>query len=154
MSRSIRRPKRYKPEIIQVNLSNSFMSRTKCAVCGEEPKIYYYQERPYLFNDHRSMGRIFDYFKKWFKKMNQDWYLEADPKFFSDITSFCHPVDYKGYNPKLHMTKGMNPKTNVTQFISCWSGCSIWAFSDKANSNRPEFTNRKCKYGHPDKFIY
>ena len=146
--------KRHKVEVIRVNLSNSFMVRTKCAVCGEEPTIYYYNAKPYLWNEPKSQKRLFDAIKHWYKRMCMDWYLESNPSYFHSGADFSHPVDYKGFNPKLHYTRGINPDANIVEFITCWSGCTIWAFVDKANKNRPEFVNRKSRYSHPHKFFH
>jgi len=149
----MRKRRRYKPQIIEVNLSNSFTVRTRCVVCGKEPTIYYQNEKPYLFRDPRHPIKLFDLFKKWMKRMNQDWYMDMEPRYFTNLQSFSHPVDYKGFNPKGHNSNA-NPKNNLTEFISCWSGCTIWAFNDKSNKDRKEISQRKCRYTHPQKYIY
>jgi len=92
--------------------------------------------------------------KKWLKRMTQDWYLDVEPRYFQEITNFSHAVDYKGYNPKIHHTRGIDPRNNIVEFISCWSGCTIWAFADKATKKRPEIANRKSRILHPQKFLY
>lgn len=149
-----RRRRRYKPRIIQVNLSSSFVARTKCVQCGQEPQVYYYANKPYLFIDPKGAQNLFKSMTKWMKRMSSDWFMEAEPKFFKEMSAFNHMVDYKGYNPRLHKSRGVNPQTNTIQYISCWSGCTVWAFSDSANTERQEISQRKSRHKYPQKFIY
>src|SRR5579885_3673696 len=135
--------RRHKVEVIQVNLSSSFMVRTKCAICGQEPTVYYYNNKPHLWKDHRSPGRLFDSWKKWLKRLCMDWYMDSEPRYFHDNSNFSHTVDYKGFNPKLHHARGIDVDSNIIEYITCWSGCTVWAFSGKANSKRREITQRK-----------
>jgi hypothetical protein len=145
---------KYKTEIIRVNLSNSFTTRTRCLKCGAEPTIYFYSFKPYLFEDHRHASSLIEYVRKRFKRVQLDWYLEARPKDFTGIVSFSHLVNYKGFNPKLFKSKGIDQDNNIVQFIACWSGCTVWAFSDKASENRREITQRRARYNHPTKYSF
>jgi hypothetical protein len=48
----------------------------------------------------------------------------------------------------------LNPRENVTEYVGCNCGATVWSFNDKSAKNRPEITNRKGRYKYPQKFAY
>ncbi len=146
----------YKIETIRVNISSSFMARARCKECGQGPS-YYYNDRKYkLFHDIGKFLEASKLWKSWVKKFNYDWYLEMQPKYFSTLEDFRFRLEDRRYSPLLHRTRGsdVSRDENVIEMVSCDCGGTIWAFNNKSTKKRPEITNRKGRYGYPQKFEY
>jgi len=145
-----------KVEVIQVNISSSFMKRTFCPKCGKGPDYYYVIMDPFVWKDARFFVRVSKYYRKWIKRMAGSWYLEFSPKYFRQLSDFSFAIDGKSYVPLLHKTPFMNisERDNVTEILGCECSSTVWAFNDKKSKKRPEVTNRKGRYKYPQKFVY
>jgi hypothetical protein len=146
----------YKPEIIRVNISSTFICRSKCLECGEGPSEYFHIRSPSLSKDVSLDIKFSAHFRDFIKRMSNDWYLEGDPKYFRDIKEFSFILEDKQYRPTLHRTRGSDIKLrdNVIEIAICDCGATTWAFNQKSTKKRPEITNRKGKYFYPKKFEY
>jgi hypothetical protein len=143
----------YKPEIIRINISSTFLSRARCKNCGKNPSFYYYVRKPFLWKDISEQISTSKLFREWIERMSADWYLDSAPKYFHDIKEFSFSLDDKHYVPTLHRMRGVD-STNIVELVVCECGASTWAFADKSNRKRPEITNRKGRYKYPQRFKY
>lgn len=144
----------YKHEVIKVNLSTPFLTRARCKACGKHPTIYYYARNPVMWNNPRKVLEQFAFYIGYFKRACSDFYLDDSPASFTKANYFSYEVPFKGFNPKLHRTRGAHPVFNYTEFVACECGESIWAFTDKSIRSRPEIVMRKAKYNFPQKFNF
>lgn len=150
--------KPYKSEIVGVNLSETFMVRSRCKSCGELPSMYYYFKNPIFFEDVHEIRYMFDFLKKYINRMCADFYLIESPTDFVHMSNFCFRLQTKGYNPKIHKTHSFlhNYKSicEITEFLTCECGKTSWAFSDKTAKFRPEIILKKSRYKYPKKFDF
>ena len=144
----------YKVEIVRVNISSSFMMRVRCKQCGKGPAYYYYVRKPDVWRTPSSQMTVSKIMREWINRMCGDWYLHSNPKYFHNLKEFSFVVEDRQFRPTLHRTRGLSIRDNVIELVGCNCGASVWAFSDKANKNRPEITNRKGRYKYPQKFEY
>jgi hypothetical protein len=141
-----------KIELIQINISSSFMARARCPSCGEGPSYYIYQRNPYLYFDSKSKQFASNYYKDFIKRITADWYLRDKPSDFQDLSFLKFALkDY--LTPTLHRTRG-NPteRNNVMEMVCCDCGSTAWSFKQKAVKDKPEITNRKGRYQYPQTF--
>jgi hypothetical protein len=150
--------KTYKSEIVRVNLSETFMVRSRCKSCGELPSMYYYFKNPVLFDDVNEVRHIFGFIKKYISRMCDDFYLIENPSSFKHMSYFGFRLNFKGYNPKLHKTRTpwvqYKQELEITEFLTCECGKTSWAFSDKTIKLRPEIIFKKARYKYPKKFDF
>jgi hypothetical protein len=147
----------YKAEVIQVNISSTFMPRgARCIQCGEPPIYYYYIRNPYLWKDPRSRLTVSKWMRGWVQRLTDDWYLDSEPKFFQTIEDFSFILGDKQYRPTVHRVRDLDPKAekNVTEMVGCPCGATMWSFNQKSTKKRPEITNRKGRYKYPERFEY
>jgi hypothetical protein len=136
-------------KIIAINVSSSFASRAKCKMCSEPPSIYFFSRSSILWHDPNRARGIFDFIKKYCKRMSPEDY-KLDNFVHSARTSyFNHAVSYKGYRPKLHRTRGVDPVFGMIEFLACKCGHTLWAFSEYSSRSRAEIFNRKSRYKIP-----
>lgn len=144
--------KRNKKRIVEVKLSTTFLSRTKCRYCNDFSPFIYRVRNSLLDYDVKLYIQKFEYIKANVKRMCDDYYLFLNPKFFKDVSFFNHAVSYKGYNPRLHRLKNVKKDDYCTEYLSCVCGFTNWAFNYKSCENQLSF-NRKSKNYHKRKFI-
>lgn len=143
--------KRNKKRIVEIKLSTTFLSRTKCRYCNDFSN-FIYRIRNYLLDyDTKICIQKFEYIKSNVKRMCDDYYLSLSPKFFKDTSFFNHSVSYKGYNPRLHRLRDVKKDDYCTEFISCRCGFTNWAINYKLCENQLSF-NRKSRHVHDRKF--
>lgn len=145
--------KDYKPEVIRVNLSESFMVRAKCKHCGGSPIIYYYLRNPTMWLDPRKAMDRANYIRLLIKQLQAKGLFEQ-PKTYTSIAALSYDIDNARYRPRLHHTRGSNPVFDVVEFLTCDCMKTTWAYSNKAVAGRPEITNRKARYKYPGKFEF
>lgn len=145
----------YKPEIIRLNISSTFMVKARCKECGKGPDYYYSTPKPYRWKSARYALVFSEITRRWIQRMVNNWYLEYQPKHFHSIEEFSFKLEDKGYRPVLARTRGNNgrERENVIEFVGCSCGATVWAFNDKSSKNNPEITNRKGRYKYPQKFV-
>lgn len=136
----------------RVNLSSSFLTRSRCKHCGKFPTIYYYVRNPVLWNNPRQITEWFWNRRKFYSRMCSDFYLNDDPKSFTSIYYFSWKLPGGSYDPKLHHTRGVHPVVHNTELLACECGASVWAFNTKSSLSRIEILLRKSKYKYPYKF--
>ena len=148
----------FKSEIVKINLSETFMVRSRCKLCGDFPSIYYYVKNPLLWSDPHKVKEIFSFIKKYVHRMCSDFYLMENPSNFYYVGYFGFKVSFKGYNPKLHHTRTpwsyYKQETEITEFLTCECGRTAWAFSDKTVKFRPEIIFKRARYKYPNKFVF
>ena len=148
----------YKSEIVKVNLSETFMVRSRCNSCGELPSMYYYFKNPLLFDDPNEVKLLFTFIRKYISRMCDDFYLIESPSSFHHMSFFGFRAAFKGYNPKLHRTRtpwfNYKQELEITEFLTCECGKTSWAFSDKTVKSRPEIVLKKARYKYPKKFEF
>lgn len=143
-----------KVELIEVNISASFIARARCKYCGTPPSLYLYSRNPYLYADIGQKQFTSAFAKKWIKRICGDWYLQEEPSSFTEVNSF--QTIYRDYfTPTLQRTRG-NPsdRDNLMEMICCECGKTAWHFKNKSIKNKPEIINRKGKYNYPQKFSW
>lgn len=150
--------KKYKSETIKVNVSETFMVRSRCKSCGELPSSYYYYKNPILFEDVSDVKELFGFIRKYISRLCDDFYLADSPTNFVHMSFFGFKLNFKGYNPKLHRTRTPfiqhKQELEITEFLTCKCGKTSWAFSDKTVRQRPEIILRKGRYRYPKKFDF
>jgi hypothetical protein len=146
----------YKPEIIRINISSSFMSRARCKQCGDGPDFYYAMMKPHKWKNVRHFLVYSKAVKSWIQRMLSNWYLPYTPRYFHDLSDFTFRLESKSFDPSLYRVRGANisERDDVIEFLGCECGATVWAFNDKSTKNRPEITNRKGRYKYPQRFVY
>jgi hypothetical protein len=140
----------YKPQIIHINYSSTFLAKTRCRYCKSAPMYYYYIRKATYF-DPKQLQYQFNFSKKFLKRMC----VETARINVMKITTIRHQkfsLPYKSYPISTHKTKGFIAKNNVDEYLTCNCGFSCWMFAEKINMNRPESVNRKSRYNYPQKF--
>jgi hypothetical protein len=140
------------PKFVGVNLSTTFLIRTKCKFCATGP-VHYFTGKTTIkwLSPHKAKGNYKFYFK-FIKRVNYDYYLDEAPKKYTSMSPFTHTPAYKGYNPALHKKRGVSAINDFVEYLCCDCGRSKWVFSQKATKQRPEIVNRKAKNNYPVKF--
>lgn len=147
----------YKPEVIRINISSSFMARARCKECGKGPDYYYNMSKPYQWQNVRGSLIYSEVTKRWIKSMlTSNWYFKFEPRHFRKLGDFIFTLEGKSYLPTFHRTRGSDSSNsdNVVEFVGCECGATIWAFNEKSTKDRPEITNRKGRYKYPQRFVY
>jgi hypothetical protein len=140
------------PKSIRVNLSSSFIARTKCRECGLPPDDYYYVNHALYFSDPRSASKVFDWFKKYISNIVGYWYKRHQPRIFHNMKAFTVRWPEQSYKPTLHQHRDVKYDGNITEYLSCPCGRTVWAFNSIMAEHRPEIKNRKARYRYPQKF--
>lgn len=143
---------KFTPPQIGVNLSSTFAIKNVCTECGKSPSHHYTAYLPNYWLDPRSSQAIFDWYKKFIKRMNSSWYRNHQPRHFFSMKSFNFSWMEKSYTPALHQHAIGDEEVNVVDYLTCPCGKSVWAFAQKSAQNRIEIRNRKAKYNYPRKF--
>jgi hypothetical protein len=143
---------RFKPLIVSINLSSTFVVRAKCKECGESPNTYYWMNQPSYWYNIRSSQDMFSWYKKHIKRMTGDWYKVNKPKNFHSTKHFNFYWSEKSYNPALHQHIGINPSENIVECLACPCGVSVWMFAQRPAETRMEIKNRKARSKYPRKF--
>ena len=145
----------YKPEIVRINISSTFMVKSRCKECGKGPDFYYTVLKPYKWQDTKYYKMFSLVTRRWIRRMLSSWYLDFQPRYFRTLEDFSFKVEDKSYLPATHRTRGANIKDrdNVVEFVGCTCGSTVWAFNDKSIKKRPEITNRKGRYKYPQRFV-
>jgi hypothetical protein len=140
---------------INVNVSSSFMARSRCKECGSIPTHAYKSRLPFLWKDVTDIKSSWKWFRQWVHKFNNDWsMMQEEPRIFRDIEEFNFVVDDRGYNPRPHKNR-FGPRLSrdyVTEFVGCRCGATVWAFNQKSVETRPEIVNRKGRHSFPRRF--
>ncbi len=144
----------YKPELVRINLSTPIIMKNRCRKCGKHPDVYYYLEQPTYYHDPRASAEILQWLKLLLDRMSADWYQVSPPSEFTGMSLFAHQVNYKGHNPRLSRSRGLNASSNVVEYLTCECGYSNWTWADRTNQNRPEIVNRRARSTYPKRFLY
>jgi hypothetical protein len=139
---------------VQVNLSSSFVVRSRCKFCATGPKHYIISKLSTKWYDHSMIKDRFTSYVKRLKRMNYDFYLTVSPKVFNSVGFLTHTAFYKGYNPALHKNISLSPIANYMEYLACGCGRTQWGFAQKSSASRPEIASRKSRYKYPRKFDY
>lgn len=144
----------FKIEKTKINISSSFLARSKCVECRSYPLYYFIMYRSYGRKNARLSSETFHSLKKFIHRMNEDYYLSYQPRHFTSLSSFSFKLALKSYNPILYKSRGLPVDMDncVTEFLTCDCGKSVWAFDMKYSQNKTEVINRKGKYHYPGTF--
>ena len=140
------------PKSTRVNLSSSFIARTKCRNCGLPPDDYYFINHALYYSDPRSASEVFNWFKKYITNVAGYWYKRHQPRLFHSMKTFNVHWPEQSYKPSLHQHKGVQDDDNITEYLSCPCGQTVWAFNSTTAEHRVEIKNRKARYRYPQKF--
>jgi hypothetical protein len=145
----------YKPEVIKIGISSTFMPRVRCKECNTGPDYYYGVMKPYMFKNVQQYKRYTELSRFWISRMCSDWYKDFDPRSFHKMGDFSYIFENKSIRPTLSRARGadVSDRDNVVEYVSCECGSTVWAFNQKSVAKRPEITNRKGKHKYPQKFI-
>jgi hypothetical protein len=137
---------------IYVNLSCSFLERTRCKFCGELPYFYYclrsktYSKEAFIpFNKMRWLTKR-NY------KINNDDYIINEPRDFTNIAILSYSVPYMSYFVSPHRIKNIKSNYDYIEYVACPCGKSRWAFCFDFCNHKLEVINRKCRNKHYKKF--
>lgn len=131
---------------MKINISDSFIFRTKCNKCFSGPIFYFYEKNPVLWYNPNKIRNLFSFIRKNYKRQQKDNYKTNNFIDSKSLDLYNHSVNYKGYNPKLHKNKGINSVVNIIESLTCLCGSTIWKITtDKMIKSRPEIFNRKSK---------
>lgn len=145
---------KYSDEITYVNLSSSFMARTRCKFCGRGPEIYYYIRNKGRYLDPKEINRFIEWFRKHKYRICSDSYLYGNPSDFRQMSVFNYTIPNKSYDPTLHRVIGINEFFDYMDYIICPCGKSRWKFYYSAAKNRLDIIKRKCRNFYPKKFVF
>lgn len=126
-----------------IKYSNTFTKRTICKWCHCAPQEYSLIRNPLIYKNYKFTLNQFSYIRENVVRMASDIYLDFDPKDFKNTAEYKFPVSFKGYNPRLHRTRGSTSRTNVTEILSCPCGRSEWAFNYKSTVERKDIIMRQ-----------
>jgi hypothetical protein len=147
---------RFKFDLIHINVSHSFMARSRCKACGKEPSYYFAMRSPFRYNGPNDMLKDSEKIRNLTKKIVSDWFIDLQPRIFKNISEFNYRIELKQFTPTLFRRKGfpIKDRDNVIEMVGCNCGAIYWSFNDRSNINHPEVFNRKGKYSFPKKFEY
>ena len=140
------------PKPVRINLSTTFIIRTKCKFCATGPVHYFTGKNSIKWFDPHNAKKNHKFYFKFMKRMNYDFYLDETPKNYTSMSPFTHTPTYKGYYPSLHKKRGVSAINDFVEYLCCDCGRSKWVFSQKSAKQRPEIVNRKAKNSYPIKF--
>lgn len=123
--------------------STTFKQRCVCKWCNGGPTEYYFTRNPQVYKNHRFTLDQFKYIQTNVKRLCEDYYLGGDPAKTTNLSDFKFSSSFKGFNPKVHRTRGYNPRSNVTEILTCECGRTSWAFNYKSTEDRKEITMRQ-----------
>ena len=144
----------YKREVVKIKLSTPFVTRTRCKHCGETPSIYYYVYNSTLWATPDSIRRMFAILSKHVNRMGTSFYQQDDPKDYRGLSTFSQGTGFRKFSPRLRQTRGINTDFDVTEYLMCPCGASMYAFNQKSIKRRPEIVNRKARKTYPNRFIF
>ena len=142
-----------KTRVNYINLSSTFLNRTRCKFCLEIPSIYFFIRSKFYHADISENIKRSDLLKKTYKRICTDDYLHLDPSSNNGISFFTFVIPFKGFSPALYRTKGINSIMDFAECAYCECGRSSWVFYYKFAKDRPEIINKKSYNFYTKKFI-
>lgn len=138
---------------IKVNLSSTFVHRSRCSKCGGLPCVYYYSKLPYYHKSANSSNQISLILRSKYSKIVADYYLLDNPSEFNNLSAF-KTSSHTSYKPRYHISK--NPElyngSMKVDYISCKCRKTVWGF--KQMTETIESQAKKSKSTYPKKFVY
>lgn len=150
----MRKRRNYIKKVFYVNLSSSFMVRTKCKRCLGIPSIHFTVKNPNHYLNPRVMINRFKFVTTFCDRMCDDYYMADEPSDITNNGAFKFTPHFKSYHLKLHKNKGVEPFTDYMDMVICNCGITCWVFYDESARNRPEIIQRKARYKYPHKLEY
>lgn len=146
--------KKVKVEVSTVNISSTFLMRCVCKECGSGPYIHYAIRKPLVWDEPKQLLSASKWLRRYVQRMVQDWYLDAEPKYFHSLRELTFSLTDKHFVPSHFRTKGFpsDPRNNVVDIMQCECSATVWWYSQQAIKDKPEVVNRKGKYCYPKKF--
>lgn len=145
-------PKKWKSQFVRVNLSSTFVTKSRCKECGGCPHEYYRIPQSPYYLDARGEQAIFDWIKTYIKRMSSDWYLLEQPRHFHSIRDFNFYYEEKAFKPALHQC--FIDEAHTIEYLTCSCGRTVWAFNQKIGDDHPDIKHRKSRYQYPQKFAW
>jgi hypothetical protein len=142
----------FRPNQASINISSSFCQRSRCKSCGSGPAYYYPLRKGIQWHDVQQFQKASPWLRFWLNKTHEDWYLESQPKHFTNMSNFTFRLSDKSFNPIRHRTRGndLPESLNVIDVVVCGCGKTQWKFCEKSARQKPEVFHRKGKYHYPD----
>lgn len=144
----------WKPYVVKINLSSTFVIKNKCPFCNKHPSEYYWVNLPPYYYDPRSSQEVFDWIKKYIKHVTPfiSSYTKENPRNFKSIKEFSIFWRERYYKSALHQHLNIELTSHIIEYLACPCGRTTWAFNQKDTEERPEINNRKARYKYPQKF--
>jgi hypothetical protein len=145
------------PQPKQINLSNSFVARSRCKFCGKEPTKSFLLKIKTTPTDINSFKRLSSWIQSITRRLCAQYISPlASPKHYKKISYLSYdPLSYAGlsYETTKLICRDM-PAYNFMDCVCCECGKTMWLFYDSCGKQRPEIANRKAKKSYPQKFQY
>jgi hypothetical protein len=124
---------------IGVNISSSFLYRTRCKFCSSGPSLYFavckgiYTREPARDKNAWNDPSIFN-----------DWYIASEPRAHTNANNFAFNSDMS-FNATMHRTRDSGGHDMINVAV-CECGKTEWRFTGKLSSQKPAIVNRRGKY--------
>lgn len=144
----------WKPYVVRVNLSSTFVMKNKCPFCHKSASEYYWVNLPPYYYDPKSSQEVFNWLKKYIKSItpSHSRYFKMQPRHFKSLKELSVYWSEKSYKAALHQKLNVELTDHVIEYLGCPCGRTLWAFNQKDAEERPEIKNRKARYKYPQKF--
>lgn len=121
----------------KLNRSTPILIRARCSGCGEVPSGIDFFGEPYTF---KNVYRIRSYGPR---SRITSYYYDYEGTRYYRKNLYAHPVDYKGYNPRMHNHTRQKFDHTASNNVYVYCKCSNWVIEKIAGFDRPEISNRK-----------
>ena len=129
-------------KFVQVNLSSTFMAKSRCKHCSYVPQIYYY----ILNRSNIRFINIGNIPKIKCKRMCNDNYFLISPKDIRNISLISFPV--AGNSSRIYKSRNIR-SPSITEYLMCKCGRTSWAFNEKYMKKCLEFSNKRSRDNYP-----
>jgi hypothetical protein len=143
---------RWKPQVIKINISSTFVIKNKCLECDKRPAAYYRRVMLPYGRTPRDDEWLIEFYQKHMRRMTRSWYLNRDPKTLTSLKEFSFTLNGKSFKPGSHHKLDTGYTNRITDYLVCPCGKTMWAFNQTSGEDRPEIKNRKGRYSYPRKF--
>jgi hypothetical protein len=125
----------------KINLSSTFMVRSRCKKCKSGPLEY-------IYSNNRSLY-IIRRIPREYARMSTYHFHSMNLNKVDDIRDFIYQTSYKGYHPTIYRSRGNRIPHNKKEYMACDCGHTMWAFNVDSVINCPEVFNRKSREYYP-----
>ncbi len=137
---------------VKVNLSSTFMARSRCKKCKGLPEFFYHSKLPYYHVSPHSSNLITTFVQNKLKIVS-DYYLSDDPSNFNNLSAFSSK-SCTAYNARYHISRAPSIYGGSMRidYLSCKCRSTVWAF--KQSTPTEESMSKKARTTYNKKFIF